>query len=504
MMPKARIPHIRTVIAAVLLALLVPAGFGQDGGGGEPEVRFESLRETFDRPVVSFAWGPASLLMTPEEVVLYTTRARSRAQRAAFIRQFWATMALNCPEGENPARELFWKRVDEAAQRFDDEPLPGWLTDRGRLFILLGPPEREEIATARLGRTTIEVLAWHWPAADDLPRTVVFRRRGLEWFFLDADPAPDPEDPSVLVVEPERFGDLLPKLALHFRQAHACALTEEQKAELAQTRWRQELWRIADAVLADEPTGVEARVEPQWAFFPAEQGATFFWLTIPETVTPDEGQRWVALLRTEGETARYLGTDDFPFARRETGGGAPALVQAARSVEPGRYAVVIGLADASGELEPLWAGRQVVVRLPTDVLRLTSIVTTRSITQLEGDAAQQTGPFRFGGFEIVPRIDEVVHHGEEFGVFYQVLGAALDDRGRADLTITYQFQIRRGEQFVNAGRPVVHEHAFGATHAWSTPIVPQWPRAAYRLQISVRDNRSGGSVEASVPFRVEP
>ncbi len=494
-----------TVVLLVSVAALParPAA-GDETGNKVPSAKLESLRETYDRPVVAFAWGPASLLMTPEETILYTTKARARGQRSAFLRDFWGTMARNCEEGRNPARELFWQRVEQAVEKFGDEPLSGWLTDRGRVWILLGPPEEERTVEARLGENTIEILLWRYPERDGLPTTVAFRQRGLEWFFIDTDPAPAEDDPDLLELEPERFGDLLPKLALHFRAAHACALSEEQKAELATTRWRQELWRIAERTLAGEDPGVEARIEPHWAFFPAEQGATFFWLTFREPMAPADGQRWVALLRGEGDVARYLGTADFPFERRDIGSGGVTLVQAGRSVMPERYAVVVGLADEAGDFQPLWAGRQLVVRLPTDSLRMTSVVLTRAIEPLEGDASAASGPFRFGGFDVVPRTEDVIRHGEQLGVFYQVLGLSLDEAGRADMTITYQFQIRRQGGFINAGRPVVQDHAFGATQAWSTKIVPQWPPTEYRLEITVKDNRTGGTVSASVPFKVQP
>src|SRR6185295_2602368 len=37
-------------------------------------------------------------------------------------------------------RQQFWQRVREANDLFLDSPGPGWSSDRGRIYILFGPP----------------------------------------------------------------------------------------------------------------------------------------------------------------------------------------------------------------------------------------------------------------------------------------------------------------------------------------------------------------------------
>ena len=102
-------------------------------------------------------------------------------------------MTRNCPPGENPARELFWKRVDEANQTYLDEGLPGWNTDRGKIYVLRGQPESVEKAEAIIAERPYDVEIWRYPAEEGLPRTYAFRRQQLSWFFTEADPAPPAE-----------------------------------------------------------------------------------------------------------------------------------------------------------------------------------------------------------------------------------------------------------------------------------------------------------------------
>ncbi|NJN65122.1 MAG: GWxTD domain-containing protein [Acidobacteria bacterium] len=405
------------------------------------------------------------------------------------------------PAETNPARDLFWTRVEEATARYEEEALPGWISDRGRIYVLRGAPKGEEIVKARIGETDIEALIWTFERADGVPERIAFRRYRLTWLFTDAEPDPPAAAGEPWLLSKGQLGDVLPQLSRHFRNVHACAASAEQLADQARTAWRQSLWQISDKLLANEDPGVKNVLEPAWSFFPAEGDATFTWLRVPLASKPAEGSRLVAILRSEGQVERFLGTDEFPFEIRPNVGGG-FVAQAARALPPGRYAVAIGLADeAAGTLEATFAGEQILVRLPEDSLRLTSVVLAESVAPLSGDRTE--GPFRFGGFDVVPRTKPVIRHGEALAVFYQVLGATTDAAGRASLSITYQFHIKRGTQWIKAGKPVVQPDAFGATQAWSTDIVPQWPLADYKLEITIKDNKTQGTVSSEVPFRVE-
>jgi len=60
-------------------------------------------------------------------------------KRAEFIEQFWAARDPNEDTPENEFKEEYFRRIDEANRRFT-VGLEGWLTDRGKTYILLGPP----------------------------------------------------------------------------------------------------------------------------------------------------------------------------------------------------------------------------------------------------------------------------------------------------------------------------------------------------------------------------
>lgn len=65
------------------------------------------------------------------------------SERKNFIEEFWKKRDPD-PETEvNEFKEEYFKRIDEANHLFS-EGSPGWLQDRGRIYILLGPPSNRE------------------------------------------------------------------------------------------------------------------------------------------------------------------------------------------------------------------------------------------------------------------------------------------------------------------------------------------------------------------------
>lgn len=63
-----------------------------------------------------------------------------------FKEEFWRRRDPDPETEENEFKMEFDKRMEEADELFKSEGIPGWLTDRGRIFILFGPP-RERISS---------------------------------------------------------------------------------------------------------------------------------------------------------------------------------------------------------------------------------------------------------------------------------------------------------------------------------------------------------------------
>ncbi len=66
----------------------------------------------------------------------------SPEERALAWRRFWHDTDPNPQTPENELLDQYFARLQIANQRFRDEGTPGWLTDRGEVFITIGEPDQ--------------------------------------------------------------------------------------------------------------------------------------------------------------------------------------------------------------------------------------------------------------------------------------------------------------------------------------------------------------------------
>jgi GWxTD domain-containing protein len=69
-------------------------------------------------------------------------------EREHFIVQFWARRDPTPGTVENEYKEEHYRRIAYSNQRFADSKVPGWKTDRGRIYITYGPPDQLEAHAA--------------------------------------------------------------------------------------------------------------------------------------------------------------------------------------------------------------------------------------------------------------------------------------------------------------------------------------------------------------------
>lgn len=122
----------------------------RDARGREPGVTFTAIYpgyRTFsdemprERPLVQWIDGPEmTLLGTPAEKRAFK-RLEDDVTRRLFIEDFWRRRDRTAGSEENEYRDEFLRRVAFADQTFVTETMRGSLTDRGRVFVLLGAPK---------------------------------------------------------------------------------------------------------------------------------------------------------------------------------------------------------------------------------------------------------------------------------------------------------------------------------------------------------------------------
>ncbi|NJN64390.1 MAG: GWxTD domain-containing protein [Acidobacteria bacterium] len=145
-------------------AFLLCAGLGCAVFAGDRGSRAEQSRYS------DWAEGPVRYLITKTESRLFR-KLPTPDERLAFIRRFWDRRDPNPVTPANEARLAFWQRVSEANAQFSDSALPGWKTDRGKIYILLGPPddiERDfEYDTRIAGSANRGLMRWVYKGIDN-------------------------------------------------------------------------------------------------------------------------------------------------------------------------------------------------------------------------------------------------------------------------------------------------------------------------------------------------
>lgn len=119
--------------------------------GSRPDVKLDPESKKF--------YETARLLMTKEEARIFSL-LRDKASRTDFIQEFWEKRDPDPDTPENEFKIAFENRVEYASRRFR-EGGRGWDTDRGRVYIFMGPPDKvDEIFNHDDPQVRGSILIW--------------------------------------------------------------------------------------------------------------------------------------------------------------------------------------------------------------------------------------------------------------------------------------------------------------------------------------------------------
>jgi GWxTD domain-containing protein len=135
--PKAVV----TALEDARKSLAGPRGSPEEGGALALAYRAFARPQAApaETPGEDWAGGPVRWLLTAEERRDFE-RASDAVSRSEFVTSFWKARDPKPETPDNEYREEFEKRVAFADGRFTQDEVRGSLTDRGMVFILLGPP----------------------------------------------------------------------------------------------------------------------------------------------------------------------------------------------------------------------------------------------------------------------------------------------------------------------------------------------------------------------------
>lgn len=475
-----------------------------------------------DRPHATWREGPVRYIITSEEDREFKQLA-SDETRARFIERFWARRDPDTRTLLNEYRFEFWKRVATANRLFADSAKPGWKTDMGRVFVLLGPPDDRDTANELapgLGRTGVRgTIVWIYSHAPT-PRLgtglrIVFTKDPSGEFRIETDPAIVQRVLSGALTgpraDPTALSLSLPQLPPHLSELQLML----DLGRLDEVPSEEDL--LTTIVTAEEFYGA-IPFSARYDFFSAHDGqSTIVALTLNVHPDPFDPERRAAppdyLLvgridrETDGRSTAhepfFLREGDFSPSSINTDPRyhGPYIYQAVAVLPPGRYRVSFAAFDRVARKTGTLSDVLEIPAFPTDTLGLSSLCLSENITPV---AAGEEGrvPYVIGQLKVTPRLIPAYHNGDTFAVYYQVYSALADPATRSPaLSIEYQFFVSQTGAYVPIGRPIRFDSVGNSAQGWSFPL-RDWPSADFKLRVTVTDTLTGQTASREVAFKV--
>ncbi len=167
---------------------------------GQEKLREEELPPRFQEFLTLTRY---IILSQEKEVFLQLT---SDHDRDAFVRTFWKQRDPTPGTPQNERKEEHIRRFNHANQTFRRQTVrPGWMTDMGRFYIMLGEPTSYERIPSSLDLYPIEIWYFHGDVARGQPTyfALVFFQRGGAGEYKLYDPISD--GPAALMVYGRHF-----------------------------------------------------------------------------------------------------------------------------------------------------------------------------------------------------------------------------------------------------------------------------------------------------------
>jgi GWxTD domain-containing protein len=460
-------------------------------------------REDKKIPLKHWTRGPILYIAGKNEAKTFKM-LRKDSDRALYIAKFWARRDPTPETVTNEYRQLFWERVQEANERFLDSAKPGWKTDRGKIHILYGPPEKVEEdlhdrteVTAAAGQGYIRWVYESRPGQrmDLNPITVVaFVRDSGGEFRITYDP-----ELTSIFYEPASDRMPIENLTDSLIARHGLGGPSQLSMMLDLGRmqevppYAQVFIESVEAIESYETHPIEAGVSRY--FDPDERDAvvvvTVDVSDVAKRSTPSVLARF-AYADDPTRRPRMLGEDSFRFESVD----GRRLGQARIQLPPGEFVLTVFAIDPE-TAETGMLRRNLSIRRRSGELQFSDLTWAIALEPLPyASLASHDEPFHIGPFRVLPKLNSSYRPGETLKLFYEIYG------GSPPYRVAYQIEGREDDgSWVVLGRPSSDEQS-GAAQGWELGTTPGWPLGDYRVKISVTD-RDDRSADTQLPFQLD-
>lgn len=457
-----------------------------------------AARAPDSEPLRRWLEGPVRYIATEDEIREFK-RLKDDRERAVFIARFWVRRDPDPTTAANEFRQLFWDRVRDANAKFTDTPGPGWKTDRGKIYILHGPPTeiREDIdaKTENDPSAGRGLIRWTYEGRPegrlDLDPVVVvpFYRTSSGEYRLSYDPR------LTSVFFDWMYKPTQGSALLNYLESMSSAASSRLGAMLDLGKM-EDVPQQEEFLLGQVETYESFRTREQTLrvdrYAPAGVGGGVVVITVPLIRhEPPQAASIVARFRPKDASGRVRTLAEGSFRTEEF--GTDRLAQARIVLPPGEYDLSVAVLDPADAATGL-ARQTIRVDDSLDRLRLSDVAPVVLLEPLRFKSlASYEAPFVVGGFRVAPLVGRPLRAGEEMRVFYEIYGGVPPYR------VSYQIEGREADgSWVPLGQRQTLDPA-DAQQGWGFPTTVKWPRGDYRVRVQAAD-RTGASLEELVPF----
>jgi GWxTD domain-containing protein len=406
------------------------------------------------------------LITDPEREIF--RKLKTDEEREQFIEQFWLRRDPDPDTSENEFREEHWRRIAYANEHFTSG-IPGWKTDRGRIYIVFGPPDEKE---SHPSGGSYDRPTWEGGGSTSTYPFEIWWYRHLDNVGSDVeiefvDPsgsgeyriARSPSEKDALLYVPNAGLTLTEQLGLA-NKSERVAFGGQGQGQMFGVRAKDQPFERLDqyAKLSAPPrirfrdleslTLKESEL-PKIGFNVLDFGLVVNFLRLTEnTVLTSftvqmENQDLVykasgglhsatanIYARITNVAGRKAGlfeevvTSSYPEEHFATGQQLRSVFQKNQTLSPGNYKIDIVVRDVvSGKTGVVKLGFA-VPRYPEGELSSSSLILATKLEPLNG--RMPTGQFVLGSMKVIPNATGVFKQDQTMGVYMQVYNVAID------------------------------------------------------------------------------
>ena len=458
--PKA---SVRLVVFPIVLAGASLFGFAQDPRQTQdPMEKPRNVKPELKKAYKDWLEKDVTYIITDEERKAFKKLATDD-EREKFIEEFWRRRDPDPDTDENEYKEEYYERIAYANEHFASG-IPGWKSDRGRIWIMYGKPDEREThpAGGPYDRPSYEGggMTTSYPFEQWFYRYIPGVGSGVEIEFVDPTGsgeyriATNPNEKDAMLLIPGAGLTLSEQLGLSSKTDRVTAmgqygLNNYQRAQdspfariqlladlnrAPQVKFNDLASAVNTGVIEENPLNFDIRVD----FFRQSDERVITPFTIQtenrDLAFTDSGGLQQARINIFGRitsvAGRRAGVFEDPVITTATttelteAKERKSAYQKAVALVPGTYKVDVIVRDVTSGATGV---RHIGFTVPKyDVQKLsTSTLVLASRLESLGDQPA-VGQFVIGQTKVIPNVSGVYHRGSPLGVYMQIYNAGID------------------------------------------------------------------------------